>query len=362
MPTLYVGTYTRKEGHVDGHAKGIHAYSFDEASGALKLLQVTEGAGINPSYVFGSTSTSTLYAVNESNEPSSLHPGQETGFVSAYRMGKDGELTQLSRHETGGAFTCHVALSPNGDFVSVANYGGGSLSIDPVQADGSLGAACDHHRFEGASLVIPDRQEASHIHSTAWTPTGLVAADLGNDRVVQYTLDVANKKLVNEQFIVAAPGSGPRHFALSPELGVGYVVNELDNTVTVHPLDAKTGKLGAEVLQNISTLPKDYSGPAALASDVHVSSNGKFVYAATRFYHSIACYKILPDKRLELVEIIPTRGDTPRDILVYKDFVVALNQDTSSLDVFRADPNTGKLTYTGNSVECPSPSSMFIAQ
>ncbi|KAG3174468.1 hypothetical protein PC128_g18043 [Phytophthora cactorum] len=360
MPTLYVGTYTRKEGHVDGHAKGIYAYSFDDATGALKLLKVTEGAGINPSYVFGTNST--LYAVNESNEPSQLHPGEETGFVSAYKMEKDGELKQISRHETGGSYTCHVALSPNGDFVSVANYGGGSLSLYPVNADGSLAPASDHHRYEGASMVIPDRQEASHIHSTAWTPTGLLAADLGTDRLVQYKLDAANKKLVDEEFITRPPGSGPRHFALSPELGVGYVINELDNTVGVYPLDAKTGKLGHEALQNISTVPKNYSGPAALASDIHISTNGKFVYAATRFCHSIAIYKILPDTRLELVEILPTRGETPRDILLYKDFVLALNQDTNSLDVFRADGETGKLTYTGNSIDCPSPSSMFIAQ
>ncbi|GMF36852.1 unnamed protein product [Phytophthora lilii] len=360
MPTLYVGTYTLKEGHVDGHAKGIHAYAFDEATGALRLLAVTEGAGVNPSYVFGSRDT--LYAVNESNEPSQLRPGEETGFVSAYRMEADGRLTQLSRHETGGAYTCHVALSPAGDFVSVANYGGGSLSLYPVNADGSLAPASDHHRFAGASLVIPDRQEASHIHSTAWTPSGLLAADLGNDRVVQYKLDAATKKLMDEEFIARPPGSGPRHFALSPELGVGYVIDELDNSIGVYPLDAATGKLGAEALQNISTLPEGYSGPAALASDIHISSNNKFVYAATRFYHSIACYKILPDTRLELVEIIPTRGDTPRDILVYKDFLLALNQDTSSLDVFRADADTGKLTYTGHSIDCPSPSSMFIAQ
>ncbi|RLN68531.1 hypothetical protein BBP00_00000926, partial [Phytophthora kernoviae] len=358
MPTLYVGTYTRKEGHVDGHAKGIHSYSFDNSTGALKLLTVTEGAGINPSYVFGSKST--LYVANECNEPSKLRPGEETGFVSAYKMEKDGQLTQISRHETGGMYSCHVALSPNGDFVSVANYGDG-LSIFPVNANGSLDAASDHHRVEGASMAIPDRQEASHIHSTAWTPTGLVAADLGTDKVMQYTLDAANKKLVDEQFITRPPGSGPRHFALSPELGVGYVIGELDNTVGVYPLDAKTGKLETDALQNISTLPKDYSGPAALAADIHISSCGKFVFASTRFCHSISSYKILPDTRLELVEIIPTRGDTPRDILVYKDFLLAVNQDTSSIDVFRVNNESGKLTYTGNSVDCPSPSSMFIS-
>ncbi|TDH71778.1 hypothetical protein CCR75_006464 [Bremia lactucae] len=360
MPTLYVGTYTRKEGHVDGHAKGIHAYSFDDTRGAMMLLKVTEGAGINPSYVCGTNTT--LYVVNESNEPSQLRPGETTGFVTAYAMGKKGELTQISRHETGGSYSCHVALSPNKDFVSVANYGGGNLTLFPVNADGSLAPASDFHDYHGASMVIKARQEASHVHSTTWTSTGLVAADLGTDKLVQYKLDVASKKLVDEEFLSCLPGSGPRHVALSTELGVGYVINELSSSVSVYPLDVKSGQLGLTPLQHISTLPRGYAGRAALASDIHISPNGKFVYAATRFCHSIAIFKILPDTRLELVEIVPTRGDTPRDILLYKDYLLALNQDTNTLDVFRADGETGKITYTGNSVDCPSPSCMFIAE
>lgn len=344
---------------MDGHAKGIYAYSFDDTTGALKLLKVTEGAGVNPSYVCGTNTT--LYAVNESNESSQLHSGEETGFVSAYKMGNNGDLTQISRHETGGSYPCHVALSPSGEIISVANYGGGSLALYPVNVDGSLKAATDYHHFEGASMVIPDRQEASHIHSTAWTATGLVAADLGTDRLVQYKLDKASKKLIDEEYVSCPPGSGPRHFALSMELGVGYVINELNNTVDVYPLDKKTGKLGHKALQNISTLPTGYAGPASLASDIHISSNGKFVYAATRICNCIAIYKILPDGRLEVVETLFTRGDTPRDIHLYKDFVLALNQDTDSIDVFRADGETGKLTYTGNSIDCPSPSCIFIS-
>jgi hypothetical protein len=46
-----------------------------------------------------------------------MHPGRETGFVSAYRMGKDGELTQLSRDETGGttaAAACRSIMSRRG--------------------------------------------------------------------------------------------------------------------------------------------------------------------------------------------------------------------------------------------------------
>ncbi|KAI9913997.1 hypothetical protein PsorP6_005052 [Peronosclerospora sorghi] len=352
MPTLYVGTYTRKEGHVDGHAKGIYAYSFDDRTRALELLKVTEGAGINPSYVVGTESM--LYTVNDCNEASLLRPGHETGFVTAYKMKKQGDLVPLSRHETCGTYACHVALSPQRDFVSVA-----SLWPTTVATDGSLAPASYYHCFPGASLVVPYCQDASHIYSTAWTPNGLVAADIGTDRVVQYTLDEKNQKLVDEEFIVRPPGSGPRHFALLSTLGVSYTIGELDNTVGVHLLDVKTGKVGHEVLQNISTLAPNYAGPAPLASDIRISTNQRFVYAATRFSDTITVYKILAETRLELVEYVSTRGKTPRDILLYKDFLLAVNQDTSSLDVYHADPETGKLTYTGHSIACPTPSSMF---
>ncbi|KAI9922214.1 hypothetical protein PsorP6_002418 [Peronosclerospora sorghi] len=303
MPTSYVGTYTRKEGHVDGHAKGIYANSFDDRTSVLELLKVTEGAGINPSYVMGTESM--LYAVNECNEASALRPGHETGFVTAYKMKQQGELVPLSLHETCGTYACHVALSPQRDFVSVT-------SLWPTTV-----AVCHCFRVD------------------------LVAADLGTDRVVQYTLDAENQKLVDEEFIFRLPGSGPRHFALSTTLGVAYIIGELDNTVGVHPLDVKTGKVGHEVLQNISTLPPNYAGPAPLASDIHISTNQRFVYAATRFSDTITVYKILADTCLELVEYVSTRGKTPRDILLYKNFLLAVNQDMSSLNVYRADPEPG---------------------
>ncbi|KAI9921170.1 hypothetical protein PsorP6_001254 [Peronosclerospora sorghi] len=133
---------------------------------ALELRKVTKGAGINPSYVVGTESV--LYAVNECNEASALRPGHETGFGTAYKMKEQGDVVRLSLHETCGTYACHVALSPQRDFVSVANYGGG-LSLFPVKTDGSLAPASDYHCFPGASLVVPDRQDASHIHSTAWT-------------------------------------------------------------------------------------------------------------------------------------------------------------------------------------------------
>lgn len=44
-----------------------------------------------------------------------------------------------------------------------------------------------------------------------------------------------------------------------------------------------------------------------------ISKDGKYLYASNRGHDSIAVYTILADGSLELLEIVPTHGQTPRD-------------------------------------------------
>ncbi|GLD96721.1 hypothetical protein PINS_up005404 [Pythium insidiosum] len=231
---LYVGTYTQRLDHVDGKGQGIHAFEMDVATGALAPLSVlpTEQSGVNPSYVccsataFSSTHK-TLYAVNETDAASastststSTSTASPTGYVRAFAIQGRGELRLLSTHETTGAWPCHVSVwdraGPHGAFVAVSNYGGGSVALYPIDSqDGSLRAACDVHAFSGASHVVPDRQEAAHVHSATWLhqpgTASLLVADLGNDRVAQLTLDAASqtlRPLPATPFLTRPPGSG----------------------------------------------------------------------------------------------------------------------------------------------------------
>jgi 6-phosphogluconolactonase len=72
----------------------------------------------------------------------------------------------------------------------VGNYGGGSLSILPVESDGTLGKATQTIQLTGSS-VNKNRQEKPHVHSVnvAVNNTDVFVPDLGVDKVYTYKLD-----------------------------------------------------------------------------------------------------------------------------------------------------------------------------
>ena len=151
------------------------------------------------------------------------------------------------------------------------------------------------------------------------------------------------------------PGSGPRHFAFHPEGKFGYVINELNSTVTAFAYDGERGELKA--IQEVSTLPADFRGENSTA-EIVVSPNGKFVYGSNRGHHSIVVYSI--DERsgkLTLVSHHSTLGEQPRNFAIDPTgtYLLAANQRTGNLVVFRVDPATGKLAPTGQELKIPAP-------
>lgn len=364
---LFVGTYTQKEDHVDGKGKGIYSFALEEATGRLTPLAVTENVGVNPSYI--ASAARVLYAINEVSEP---RDGQKpTGFVRALAMEAGGTLRPLTCVETHGAYPCHVAISPDGRFLTTANYGGGTLSLHPIDStNGSVNDACDVHALTGSSGAVPSRQEAAHVHSTAWIQhrngsIGLLAADLGNDCVAQFVLNRSTQALEPNRAVPFAkrpPGSGPRHLAIHSTLQVAYVADELSSTIGLHSIDEVSGALSLHELQRVAMLPEGDAGPANLAADIRVSTCGKFVYASNRGHDSIACFRIDPSKRgqLEPIGWVPTRGQAPRAFLIHKSFLYVANQNTDTIEVFKIDDASGELTFTGHSVTCPTPVSLVV--
>jgi len=71
--------------------------------------------------------------------------------------------------------------------------------------------------------------------------------------------------------------------------------------------------------------------------------------------NSIAVYKIANDGCLELVEIIPTNGKTPRDFNITPDqqYIIAVHQDSDNATVFKRDSETGKLTEISHDFYVP---------
>ncbi len=351
---VYVGTYTQKEAHVEGKSQGIHIYNLDLASGALEPMSVTSGI-VNPTFLDIDNEQKYLYSVSEVVETD----GTPAGAITAFRIDAEtGDLTSLNHQSSGGPGPCHLSVDATGKYVLVANYSGGSVAILPVNADGSLDKASGFIQHEGSS-VHPGRQTAPHAHSITLDPSNRYAfsADLGLDEVLIYEIDFKNGKLIpnTPPHGPTAPGAGPRHFAFHPNRKFGYVINELDNTVTIFSYDEARGSL--ETIGAVSTLPEDFDGTSYCA-DIHFLSSGKFLYGTNRGHDSMVIFEVDPDTgMLTTVGYESTQGEFPRNFAIdpTETYLLAANQNTDNIVSYRIDQESGKLTPTGHITEVPTP-------
>src|SRR6266545_4284887 len=196
---LYVGTYT----------ENIYLVRMDRRSGELLRVGAVN-AGANPSFLSMHPNGRVLYAVNEL---------EQTGLVSAFAIESGtGTLTRLNEQPSQGGAPCYVSVDRTGRGALVANYGGGSVALLPIEANGALAPAhVVQHTGKGPNT---ERQEAPHAHCILPDPSNrfALAADLGADRVFVYRLDLDKKSLshVERGYAVMRPGAGPRHLAFHP--------------------------------------------------------------------------------------------------------------------------------------------------
>ncbi|HTS28920.1 MAG TPA: lactonase family protein [Bryobacteraceae bacterium] len=345
---VYAGTYTR------GASKGIYAYRFQTGTGKLTPLGVA-AESVNPSFLVDDANHRFLYAVNE--DSNGAQPGNS---VSAFSMdAKTGKLTLLNQVSTRGRWPCHLALDKTGKWLAVANYASGSMAILPVRSDGSLGevTVLDHH--EGSS-VNQERQEGPHAHEVVFSPDNrfLLLADLGLDKVFVYRFD-AGKGTVSpaeQPFAKVAAGAGVRHMAFHPNGRILYAINEMGSTVTAFRYDPAKGTLAE--FQTLSTLPASFKGESTTA-EVAVNPKGTVLYGSNRGHDSLAIFAIDPEKfTLMAMDHAPTLGRTPRHFALDPtgEFLLAANQDSNSITVFRVHATTGQLTPVGRPVtDSPMP-------
>ena len=339
---VYVGTYTGEK------SKGIYAYRFHPGSqqvDALGLVAETQ----SPSFLTLHPNRRFLYAVNES----------QGGSVTAFAVDrKTGRLRQLNLVSARGAGPCHLAVDKTGKTLFVSNFGSGSVAAFPIRKDGSLGEAAGFDQHTGSS-VNPRRQSGPHAHCVTLSPDNrfVAAADLGLDKVFVYRTDPLKASLVanDPPFASVKPGSGPRHFAFSPDAAHAYVINEMASTVTAFEYAASSGAL--REIETVSTLPAGFSGQNTTA-EIAVDAKGKFLYGSNRGHDSIAVFTIDPAKgTLKLIENVSTQGKVPRNFAIDPtgSYLFAANQNSNNIVLFHIDPNTGRLTPVGKVLEVGSP-------
>lgn len=176
-----------------------------------------------------------------------------------------------------------------------------------------------------------ERQEKPHVHFTGLTPDRnyVVVADLGTDEVVTYKVE--NNELKKVQTLHVKPGSGPRHLTFHPNGKWAYLLTELSTEVIVLDYDQQTGSFTEK--QTILAKPEDFEGQND-ASAIHISPDGRFVYAGNRGHNSIAVFQVdEANGKVEFVEFTATGGEWPRDFCLDPSgaYLVVANQHTGNL-------------------------------
>lgn len=359
----YVGSYTSA---VDGGAngEGIYCFEMDAGTGAFTQRKLVAKAP-NPSWIVIHPSKKYLYTINEI-------VNQESGSVSAYAIeSSTGDLTLLNMVSSEGRGPAHMSLDASGKYAFVANYAGGTIAVLPILEGGRLGTATDVHRDLGSvgaksatnappgSFAISGH-DAPHAHMIAADPGNrfVLAVDLGQDRIYVYRFDSGSGKLIPSEanrFVAFPSGDGPRHFVFHPNGRWIYVLGEESSTIAFFHYDATNGAMTLQ--QTISSLPKEFAG-TNFTSEVVISPDGRFLYAANRLHDTIAICAIDSNGKLTLIGEVPTMGDYPRHCTFDPsgEFFYVCNQRSDSITCFKVQNQRGLLSFTGLYTAVGSPS------
>ena len=247
----------------------IAVYTVDTTDGTLALVEKASTVGRVGSLAV-SQSKKYLYAAIRS-----------TGEVSSFAI--DSLSGKLRNIQTTQVVDNPVYIKPDrtNKYLLTVYYNAGKMAIYPITGDSIIGST---------ATVIQDTGVNPHCIQTSSDDQFLYVPARGSDFVLQFQFNPASGTVtaMNPDKVITETGAGPRHLTFHPSKSIMYVVNENNCAVSAYNMDAN-GLLTN--FQNISTLPASFTDENTCA-DIHITSDGKYLYASNRGHNSIAAYSV----------------------------------------------------------------------
>lgn len=230
----------------------------------------------------------------------------------------------------------YIGTDRTGRFLFGASYGGHKVTVNPIGANGVVGQVQQVIATKpNAHAILPDPSNRYVLHTS-----------LGGDVVHQQRFDAKTGLLSanSPDAVSVKPKAGPRHLVFAPNGKFVYLLNELDASLYVFSYDAASGTLGKE-LQVVDTLPKGFATDKPWAADLHLTPDGKFLYASERRSSTLAAFRVGGDGTLALVDNYPTEKQ-PRGFNIDPSgrYLLAAGQLSNSMTSYEIDGKSGKLT------------------
>jgi 6-phosphogluconolactonase len=340
-PIIWTGTYTPDGG---GRAEGIGALSA-RPDGTLEWLGTAVKAD-SPSFVAVHPTLPVVYAVAEQRK-----------MVRAFRRSGDFGLEPLGGPQPAGEATCHVAVDPQGRFLTATCWGDGQVLLYELDSEGAITARLpappsgDPHANQS-----PGEPRQSRAHASLMLRDGrIMTTDLGHDtlRIWSY---VPGSGLVADHEVALPFGCGPRHLVQHASGNV-FVVSEYSIEVFVVAPEAGTFEL---VFRGPATSGE--SLPDDSAAEICLGQDGRHVYVGVRGSNLVSVLVVAAHgTELTPVQDFPSGGNWPRHHLVMGDWLHVAHERSDNVATFKLDAATGLPGPLVHNLQTPSPTALVRA-
>lgn len=234
----------------------------------------------------------------------------------------------------------NIAIDRGGKVLFSASYGGNKVALNPLQANGVVAEP---------KQVIPTGLNA---HAFLPSPDNrfVFATNLGSDQVLSFAFDAAAGSLTpsDPPSIKTPEKSGPRHFVFHPNGKFVYLIHELNGDVAAYSYEARSGAWGE--IQRTTALPEGFngkdSGQKPWAADIHITPDGRFLYASERTTNTLTGYKVdATSGKLTTIGSVPTEKQ-PRGFNIDPTgrYLAAVGELSDGMTVYAIDQTSGALS------------------
>jgi len=337
--TFWIGSFTTQA----GKGKGIYRSELDESTGKLSPA-VLAAVGNDPAFLAFHPDKTHLYAIGSIG-------------ISAYDLDADGGLTMRNIVPSEGKGAYHLAASPDGRYLAVANYWSGSTSLYRLAPEGNIAGIMRTIIHKGNSLN-KERQEAPHPCGIYFQGDLILVPDLGLDKILTYRTNDGKMKAAETPFTPTRAGDGPRHLAFHPDGRHVFALNELSNTIEAFSMTE--GALHS--VSRVPALPGQAASGTA-AADISVHPGGKWVVASIRGDDSLTVFKFDSEtSTLTFSSMVKAGVKTPRHFTFSPNgrWVLVAGQESDDIRCLAFDPDNGQLKATDAKISVPTPTCLLF--
>ena len=334
----YVSTYT------SGDAHGIRIYDVDMENG--RFFEKDKVEITNSSYITVSHDGKYLYSITDFG-------------LEAYKILADGELEIINFATINGMRGCYVSVDYTNQYLFVAGYHDGKLTVLKILEDGGVGPIVDEVFHKGYGSPV-ERSFRPHVCCARMTHDNkyLLVADQGIDHVNVYSFDATKGKVKLADVIRSELDSAPRHIKLSQDGRFIYIVHEWKCQIDVYSYEEKEGHPYFEKIQSISTLRTNATTQGTVASALSFSKDYKYMLSSNAGDNSVIVYDV--DHATGMLKrnfCLPISGAYPKDVEFFPNnqFLVSLNHESNTMTFFKLNLEEGIMTMNTKPISISEP-------